>query len=144
MDQSPGGAPDQAAGGGAKPGLLIAVVAVLCLLSVALVGMVAFDPGLLVALLPGGLIGPTSLGHTLQVAGGLALFLPVAAAVVAHRRGRSRAAGWFVVLALLAFVPAGVAIDRGAAKARQASTVDAPAKEPCAEFSGGDTKCPGG
>jgi len=70
-------------------------------------------------------------GRTLLAVGALALLLPVVAALVAHLRGRSRAAGWFVVLTLLAVVPAAVAINRGASEMRQANEADSPASEPC-------------
>jgi len=144
VDRASGSGPDAALDRETRSGWVIAVVAALCLVAVTMVGLVALGPGLLVALVPGWLTGPASVGRTLLAVGALALLLPVVAALVAHLRGRSRAAGWFVVLTLLAVVPAAVAINRGASEVRQANEADSPASEPCAEYSGGDTRCPGG
>jgi len=144
VDKAPGSGPDAALDRETRPGRVIAVVAALCLVVVTLAGLVALDPGLVVALVPGWLTGPASVGGTLLAVGGLALLVPLVAAMVAQMRGRSRAAGWFVALTLLAVVPAAVAIKLGASEVRQANEVDSPASEPCAEYSGGDTRCPGG
>jgi hypothetical protein len=89
-------------------------------------------------------VDPASTGRGLQVAGSLALATPVVLALAAVLRGRHRAAGWLLVLAFLAPLPAAVMIERGAAKVRQAHRENAPAVERCVEHSGGDTKCPGG
>jgi hypothetical protein len=123
---------------------LAGVVIALCLVSAGLVGAVALEPGLAVALLPARAFGPTSWGRTLQVLGTLLLAAPVLAAVVAGARGRSRRAGWFVVIAVLMLFPAAAAIDRGAAKVRQVTRENAPAIEQCVQRSGSDNRCPGG
>lgn len=123
---------------------LTAAGAVLCVAATAVAGLAAMDPGFVVALVPGWSASPTAAGRSLQILGASVLLMPVLAAVVAHRQGRSRAAGWCVVLALVAFVPAGKAMERGAAEVRQARTADSPAPGACMERSGGDTTCPGG
>ncbi len=138
------GGPDVDDDQGAARVRLAGVGVVLCLLSAVLVGAAALDPRLAVALLPARAFGPTSSGRTLQVAGMLILAAPVLAAVVAGARGRSRRAGWFVVIAVLVLFPAAAMIERGAAKVRQAQRENVPAIEQCVQRSGSDNKCPGG
>lgn len=144
MDNARGSGPQAAPDRDFRPGWLIAVVIAVCLATVAIVGLLVLEPGFLVALAPGWFTGRTAVGRTLQVVGGVVLVLPVGAAVVAQMRGRSRAATSFMMLALLALVPAAVAISRGTSEVRQANLVDSPDSGACVEYSGGDTTCPGG
>jgi hypothetical protein len=144
VDAGETGAPDADEREGTGRVRLAGAVVALCLVSAAVVGAAALDPGLVVALLPAGAIGPTSWGRTLQAVGALALAAPVLAAAVAGVRGRGRTAGWFVVIAVLVLFPAAATIQRGAAEVRQANRENAPAIEQCVQRSGSDIKCPGG
>lgn len=144
MDQGQADPQDVEDGHAAGLGRFAAVVAVLSVALLATAVLAAVDPGLLVVLLPGWFTGPTSWGRTLQIGGGLALATPVLLVAVASVRGRPRAAGWFVVLALLTCVPAAATINYGASKVRQVERDSAPVVERCVEYSGGEAKCPGG
>ena len=121
---------------GRRVGVGLAAMAVVAVLG--LLGLAAVEPGFVALVLPFGL----SSGRALQLFGGLMILVPSVAAVMAHRQGRARVAGWFVVLIVLAGVPAVVLVQSGADRVRQASTSDEP--EPCAERSGGGNRCPGG
>jgi hypothetical protein len=141
--QEPGPGHRAAADPGRRIGVALAVL-VLSLAALAALALAAADPGFAVALFPQWLTGSTAPGRMLQVLGVAALAVPTTAAVVAGLRGAHRAAGWCAVLAVLAFLPAIVAVERGATRVRHAQREDAPVVEQCVEHSGGETRCPGG
>ena len=118
-----------------------AVPAVLAVVAVGTVGVLALDPGFLAWLMPDWFSGPSARGRVLQVFGVLLLLIPVTAALVSGLRGSNRAVGWYVVLAVLACLPAAAFLNRGAFYLRQAE----PSRETaCVERSGGPATCPGG
>jgi hypothetical protein len=127
----------------AWPVTLAVVVAAFAVVELALAAVVVVEPRILIELLPGTPADGVASGRALQAFGALLLVLPIGAATLASLRGARRAAGWLVVLTLLAVLPATVAVNRGADRVRHATPAD-PSDGACVERSGGDTTCPGG